>query len=198
MEQLLSITSVPMKYEMTVTRARLEYQSQQSQVEQHRIKGGLQIQNKPAKLLINTVDARNSMTPTLPLSIRQSAQKGMQAAQDAAAQYSMEARQMMDAKPGEDALTQIFAQRAAQPTGEFQLDFIPKVGPEIQYQEADFRMQYQADKLQFDIRVSNGNLDYVPGDISMNITQWPDVVIEYMGKPMYVPPSAAERFEASA
>lgn len=198
MEQLLNITNVPMKYEMTVTRARLEYQAQQSQVELDRIKGGLQIHNRPAKLLINTLDARNSMVPTLSLSVKQFAEKGRQAALDAAGQYSMEARQMMDAKPGQDVLTQIAAQRAALPTGEFGLAFIPKVGPEIQYQEPDFRMQYQADKLQFDIRVSNGNVEYVPGEINMNITQWPDVVIEYLGKPLYVPPSVAERFEASA
>lgn len=198
MEQLLSITRVPMKYEMTVTHARLEYESQRSQVEQDRIRGGLQIQNRPAKLLINTLDARNSVTPTLSLSIKQFAEKGMQAAQDATGQYSMEAKQMMDAKPGQDVLTQIAVQRAALPTGEFGLTFIPTVGPEIQYQEADFRMQYQADKLQFDIRVQNGNVEYVPGDISVNITQWPDVMIEYMGKPLYVPPSAMARFEASA
>lgn len=198
MEQLLSIKAVPMRYEMTVTRARLEYQAQQSQIQQERIKGGLEIQNKPARLLINTAAARESMTPTLPQSIKQAAQKGLQAAQDVSAQYALEAKQMMEAKPGQDALGQIFAQRAALPTGEFQLDFIPKVGPEITFEEPDFRMKYQADKLKFDTRVQSGSLEYVPGDISMNITQWPDVVIEYMGKPQYVPPSAAERFEASA
>lgn len=198
MEQLLNITSVPMKYELSVTNARVDYKPQKSQVVENRVEGDFQIQHRPAKLFLNTLDARNSVIPSTFTSIRQAAQRGMQSAQDASAQYAMEGKQLVNALPGDDILSQVFKQRAAMPTGEFQLGFIPTVGPEIQYQEADFQMQYQADKLQFDVRVANGNLEYVPGDISMNVTQWPDVVIEYIGKPMYVPPSSTDRFEASA
>lgn len=198
MEQLLSITTVPIKYEMSVTHARLEHKAQQSQVEISRIDGSFNIQNKPAKLLINTLDARKSVTPTAFLSIKQAADRGRQASLEATAQYAMEGKQYMEAQLGDDTLGNIIAQRSAPSTGEFQLAFIPTVGPEIQYQEPDFQMQYQADRLQFDVRVSNGNLEYVPGSIDMTVTQWPDVVIEYIGKPMYVPPSSAERFEASA
>lgn len=198
MEQLLNITSVPIKYELSVTNARVDYKPQKSQVVQDRIDGNFQIQNKPARLLINTRDAMNSVVPSAFTSIRQAAQKGMQNARDVSAQIAMDGKQFMNAAPGADVLSQVFEQHAAMPTGEFQLAFIPTVGPEIKYQEADFQMQYQADKLQFDVRVSNGNLEYVAGSVSMNVTQWPDVVIEYIGRPMYVPPSSAERFEASA
>lgn len=198
MEQLLSITSVPIRYELSVTPAQVSYKPQESQVVENKIKGNFQIQNRPAKLLINTADSRNSVIPSTFTSIRQAAQKGMQNVQDVSAQYTMESRQLLDAVPGDDVLSRIFNQRAAMPTGEFQLAFIPTVGPEIQYQEADFQMQYQADKLEFDVRVSNGDLEYIPGSVNMNITQWPDVVIEYIGRPIYVPPSSAERFEASA
>lgn len=198
MEQLLSITSVPMKYELSVTSAKTEWKSQQSQVMEQRVPGSFRISHRAAKLNLNTVDARNSMMPATFVSIKQAAQKGTQNVMDVSARYAMEGKQFMDAKPGEDAIGQIIRQRSASATGEFQMGFIPTVGPEIQYQEADFRMQYEADKLQFDVRVESGNLEYIPGDISMKITQWPDVVIEYMGKPMYVPPSAAEKFEASA
>ena len=38
--------------------------------------------------------------------------------------------------------------------------------------------------------VSYTHLEFIPGDIEMNITQYPDVVIEYIGGPIYVPPSA--------
>ncbi|MEG2350105.1 MAG: DUF6470 family protein [Hungatella sp.] len=198
MEQLLSIQSIPMKFELSVTPARMEYTAKRSEIMQKRIPGGLEIQNDPAKLFINTRSARDSVSPTLASSIRNFAQKGKQSGLDATAQFAMEGRQLLDAKPGDDVLGQIIAQRNAAPIGDFQLGFIPHVGPEIQYQEPNFQMRYQADKLQFDVRVANGNVHYTPGDVSMNITQWPDVVIKYMGRPMYVPPSAVDRFEASA
>lgn len=198
MEQLLNIKSIPIKFELSVQHARVDYTPKKSQVMEQRIRGGLQIQNQPAKLKINTTDARNSIKPSPLLSVKQAAQKGIQAAQDATAKYAMEGKQLLDITPGADSLSKIIAQSAAPATGEFQMGFIPTVGPEIQYVEPNFEMQYQADRLQFDTRVSNGNLEYVPGNVSMNVTQWPDVVIEYIGKPLYVPPSVAERFEASA
>lgn len=199
MEQLISITSVPMKYEMTVTKPRLEQQSQETQVNYNRQRGGLHISNQPAKLLINTINTRKSMgLISMGEATATFAQQGSQAAQNAMAQYSAEAREMVNAKPGQDVLNQIAAQRVALPSGDFTVDFIPSVGPEIQFLEQDFQMNYQTDKLQFDARVSSGRLEFIPGEVSMNVTQWPDVVIEYLGKPMYVPPSAAARFEASA
>lgn len=198
MKQLLSIRSVPVQYELSVTHAQLKYTSQKAQVMESRTRGGLQIQNRPAKLELSTLEARNSLHPTTLLSVKQAAQRGMQAASDATAKFAMEGRQLLEAKPGSDPLGDIIAQNAAQPTGEFGLTFLPTGGAEITYVEPDFQMKYQADKLQFDARISTGNLEYVPGDVSLNVTQWPDVVIEYMGKPMYVPPSAAEHFEASA
>ena len=198
MEQLLSITSVPMRYELAVTSARMEWKSQQSQVMEQRIPGSFRVEHEPAKLHLSTAEARNSYMPATFVSIRQAAQKGLQNVQDVSARYAMEGKQFLDSKPGDDTLGQIWRERSAPATGEFQMGFIPTVGPEIQYQEADFRMQYEADKLQFDVRVESGNLEYIPGNVSINVTQWPDVVIEYMGKPMYVPPSAAVKFEASA
>lgn len=198
MEQLLQITSVPLKYELNITPARLEYTSQKSQVDINKTNGGFQMKSRAAKLLINTRDARNSICPTPLVSTQQTARKGIQAAQDATAQYAMEGRQLLDAKLGEDVLGRIFSQRAAKPTGEFQLGFLPSVGPEIQFVEPDLQMQYQTDKLQFDIRVSKGDIEFIPGKVNVEITQWPDVVIEYIGKPIYVPPRTADRFEARA
>lgn len=198
MEQLLSIKTVPVKYELSVTHAQLQYTPQKAQVMESRIRGGLQIKNQPARLELSTLEARNSLHPTPLLSVKQAAQRGIKAASDATAKYAMEGKQLLDVRPGSDPLSDIIAQNAAQPTGEFQLTFLPSTGAEIKYVEPDFEMQYQADKLQFDTRISTGNLEYIPGEVSMNITQWPDIVIEYMGKPMYVPPSVAEHFEASA
>ena len=34
----------------------------------------------------------------------------------------------------------------------------------------------------------------MPGNIELSIEQYPDVIIQYVGKPIYVPPSVAEHF----
>ncbi len=198
MKQLLSITSVNTEYKLNISPARASYSSQKTNVNYQRQEGKFEMVNEPAKLLINTTDLRNSMTPTVALSLRQTAQKGHAAARDAAAQYSAEAVQLREAKIGQDPIAQIAAQRVALPTGEFQLGFIPSVQPEIQFQEPNYQTMIEADKMVFDTRVQRGDLEYTHWDVSAQITQFPDVQIEYMGKPHYVPPSADPNFEASA
>ena len=39
---------------------------------------------------------------------------------------------------------------------------------------------------------------YVPGELRVDVEQYPKVDIEYMGEPMYVPPSANPAHEAVA
>ena len=43
--------------------------------------------------------------------------------------------------------------------------------------------------------MEQGNFKFIPGDIQLSITQQPDVLIEYIGGPLYVPPSADPNYE---
>jgi len=42
----------------------------------------------------------------------------------------------------------------------------------------------------FDWRIGNGDFNFIPGDIEISVAQQPDVLIKYIGGPIYVPPSA--------
>ena len=56
-------------------------------------------------------------------------------------------------------------------------------------------MLFRSDKLNFDLKIANGNFEFIPGNIEMSITQHPDIMIEYIGGPIYVPPSADPNYE---
>ena len=101
----------------------------------------------------------------------------------------------MKADIGEDVIGQIMQQRTAAPTGEFQLGFTPSAPVDIQYQPGNLTINYEMDKLNFDLKIANGNFEFVPGNIEMSITQYPDLLIEYVGGPIYVPPSADPNYE---
>ena len=51
------------------------------------------------------------------------------------------------------------------------------------------------DKMNFDWRLNRTQFEFVPGDIEISVTQYPDVVIKYIGGPLYVPPSADPNYE---
>ena len=52
------------------------------------------------------------------------------------------------------------------------------------------------DKLNFDWRVSQPEFEFTPGDIELSVTQQPDVIIKYIGGPIYVPPSSDPNYES--
>ena len=56
-------------------------------------------------------------------------------------------------------------------------------------------IRYEMDKLNFDWRVIRPQFEFTPGDIELSVTQKPDVIIKYMGGPLYVPPSADPNYE---
>lgn len=195
MEQLLKITTVPVQYELKINNARLEYSRSNAQVEISRSDGEFTIKSRPVKLNLDTYEARNSVTPTLRQSISNAAQKGQEMAYSASATFAREGQLMLKAKIGDDVLNEIFRQRSQLPTGDFQLGFIPTAPVDIQYQAPDLTIRYEMDKLNFDLKMEQGNFKFIPGDIQLSVTQRPDVLIEYIGGPLYVPPSADPNYE---
>ena len=184
MEQLLKITTIPLEYQLKIQNARLEYSNSTASLDMDRTPGEFSIKSRPAKLNLDTYEARNSVVPTLKRSISQTAQKGLQ-----------EGQQLLKPGDGGELLGQIFRQRTQMPTGEFQLGFIPSAPVNITYQEPDLTLNYEMDKLTFDLKVAQGDFQFIPGNIEMSITQHPDVRIEYVGDPLYVPPSAAPNYK---
>ncbi|MDO4711404.1 MAG: DUF6470 family protein [Peptostreptococcaceae bacterium] len=200
MEPLIRITNVPITIEMKSTSARIKRTSDRVDLNISRTEGGgLRIESEPIKLRIDTFEARNSVVPTTRRSIEQAAQRGMKAAYEATAKLGREGQMLMDAKlSGGKALDRIFAMSMEEPTGDFTLSRIPTVGPEISWSEPDLTIEYDMEKLNFDWRIQKGDFEFIPGSIEFSITQRPDVVIEYIGSPIYVPKSADPHFEAEA
>ena len=195
MEQLLKIITIPISYELKVSNARLERHNGTAEVEISRDRGGMKIKSRPIQIRLDTYDARNSITPSTKTSIYQAAQKGKSAAYAASAQYAQEGKLMLQTQIGEGAKTidTILANRTAPSTGEFQLGFTPSTGPDIDWEPASLSIEYEMDKLNFDLKVDQGSVEFIPGDIEVIIAQHPEINIEYVGDPIYVPPSLAEK-----
>lgn len=196
MYPLIEIKSVPIQIEMKLTHARLEYARGTADMQVSRDKGGLHIKSQPIRVNLDTFEARNSVVPTAATSIRQAAQKGRQAVYQATATYAQQGRMMMETKVGEDVMGQIAA--SAAPVGQdvnLNIQFLPKVGPEITWQGGEMNIQYEMDKLNFDWRLQKMNFEFTPGDIEFTVKQRPEVIIKYVGGPLYVPPSADPDYE---
>lgn len=196
MHPLIEITTVPIQIEMKVNHANLKYARGSANMEVSRDRGGLHIKSQPIRVNLDTFEARNSILPTTATSIKQSAQKGHQAVYEATAAYAQQGRMKMETKVGQDVIGQI----AAASTGVGQdvnvnIEFLPKTGPEIDWQGGEMNIDYQMDKLNFDWRMQKMHFEFTPGDIEFSVKQRPEVIIKYVGGPLYVPPSADPEYE---
>lgn len=189
MERLIEIKTVPIELEMKVNHARLDYKRSTVDLEISRNQGGLQIRSKPIKVNIDTFEARNSVSPTAMRSIEQAAQRGQQKVYDTTATYARRGDLLLEAKIGEQLISQ-FAMESQQVNTDFAMKWLPTTGPDISWDGGELNIRYEMDKLNFDWRMDNGNVEFIPGNIEFTVTQQPDVIIKYIGGPVYVPPSA--------
>ena len=190
MYPLIEIKTVPIEIQMKTTRAHLEYARGTAQMEISRDKNGLNIRSQPIKVNIDSFESRNSVTPTTATLIRQQAQAGVQSTYQATAVLAREGRMMMEAKIDQDIIPQLAKQQNLGEPNNVNIDFLPSVGPDINWDGGELSIRYEMDKLNFDWRMEQMSFTFVPGDIEFTMTQRPDVIIKYVGGPLYVPPSA--------
>lgn len=195
MYPLIEIKTVPIEIEMKTTHAKLEYTRATAEMEIRRDQGGLSIKSRPIRLNLDTFEARNSVFPTPARSVEQSAEGGRKAAYEATATYARQGKLLVNARIGEELVTR-FAEEAANPEpAELGLQFLPKGGVKITWDQGEMNIRYEMDKLNFDWRMGKGDFKFTPGDIEISVTQMPDVIIKYVGGPLYVPPSADPNYE---
>lgn len=196
MYPLIEIKTVPIEIEMKTTNATWEYRRGTAEMEIRREKGGLKINSRPIRVQMDTFEARNSVSPTPMRSVEQSAQRGRQAAYEATAAYARHGKLLLNAKVGEDVVTQI----ATEPQQEamnvtVNLDFLPKGGVEMDWQAGEMQIRYEMDKLNFDWRINQTEFEFIPGDIEISVKQRAEVIVKYIGGPLYVPPSADPNYQ---
>ena len=195
MRPLIEIQTIPIEIQMKTTNAHLEYARGTAQMEVSRDRRGLQIRSQPIRVNIDTFEARSSIVPTTAQSIQQGAAKGQRAAYEATAVLAQEGRMMMEAKIDQDVIPQLAQQKTVDQPAQLGIQFLPEVGPDISWTGGEMSIRYEMDKLNFDWRMNQMQFTFVPGDIEFKVTQQPDVVIKYIGGPLYVPPSADPNYE---
>lgn len=195
MYPLIEIQTVPIEIQMKVTNAHLEYARGTAQMEISRDKGGLQIRSNPIKVNIDTFEARSSVVPTTAQSIQQSAQKGLQASYEATAVLARQGRMMMESPVDGTVIPQMARDAVQQPMVDLNIQFLPTSDADLSWTGGEMSIHYEMDKLNFDWRMEQMKFTFIPGDIEFTMTQRPDVIIKYVGGPLYVPPSSDPNYE---
>lgn len=195
MKPLLEIRTIPISMEFKISKAHYEVINSNASVEITRDKGGLEMHVKPIKLNIDTVEARYSAgIKSVFRSVEDFAKKGVKAAYEATASYAREGDMMLDIRIMDNPIPEIAIQKFNSEVS-FNLGFAPSVGPEITWDPQEISIKYEMDKLNFDWKINRPQINFIPGSIEFKVNEYPRVEINYIGTPIFVPPSADPNYK---
>lgn len=195
---LLQITTIPIQIEIKVTNARFEHSDDyvQPQVNIKSRDGGFVMEAEPLKLNIDTYQARKSMGYGHMNDgdmLKQKAQEGWSIAFQGTAKVASEGDQLARGmSPAEIALNNARAGATVQTI----MEFLPKEGADVTFEAGKLNIEYQMGSQDIDWNIHpDSPLEFIPGSVEFIVHDRPRVEIEYIGDPIYVPPSANPNYE---
>ena len=191
MKPLIEIRTIPISIQYKTTPAQIERKNANAEVEISRDKKGLSIKSRPIKLNIDTFEARNSIVPTTRKSIEESASLGKQGALSATATFAREGNMLVNIQLDQNMIPKLATERFnAQLSYDFNIKYVPDQPINMDWMPGEIQIEYEMDKLNFDWKTNQSEFVFTPANIEFTIAEHPQVVIEYIGGPIYVPPSA--------
>ncbi len=198
---LLQITTIPIKIEIKVTNAKFEHSEEYTQpkVNVQTKNGGYVMQAEPLKLNIDTYEARKSLGyghMNDADMLQQKAQEGFSIAFQGTAKVASEGDQLARGmSPSEIALNNARAGATVQTI----MEFLPKENADITFDDGTLNIEYQMGEQEFDWDIHpDSPLEFIPGSVEFIVRDRPRIEIEYIGDPIYVPPSANPNYEPPA
>lgn len=201
--QLIKITTVPISIELKSSPAQLKNTSgEQSlgvpKLSMSREKGGFKITSEPIKVNIDTYESMKSAGIMSPLDRTfEAKQKGIQIAYEATARYVADGNALADTPQSQNPIPEI-AKNYFNRNIETMLSFIPSQKPNITWKDGTLNIQYEMDEYDIDWESARPSFEFVPPTIELTVLERPAVIIEYIGGPIYVPPSADPNYQPPA
>ena len=197
--QLIKITSVAMQCKFEIEPARLQMRQAQNPQQQVTVTPSkLTLSSRDIKVRLDTTDLRASLNQRNNATFAAyTAELGKQAA-SAALDDAVQTGNAMQRIDDGVSIAQIIQQKMLEQPDSVMV-FLPAVGPEISWQSGALSTEYQPSSSETDWQIMQNQMEYIPGKFHLNILQYPDVQVEYLAGPNYVPPSAdPEYIETSA
>ena len=187
---LIEIKTIPIEIQVKTKAASLEYTRGTAEMEISRSESGVDIKSRPVKVRLDSYEFQKgggSVAPATQNDLTVAAQDGRRAAWQATAVSS-----------GFGGALQLTADVGRDPEDVAVQDFtdILPSGASIDLGQIDgMEIRYEMDKLNFDWKIEKGEFKFTPGDIEITVEQRPQVVVKYVGGPIYVPPSSNPNYE---
>lgn len=193
----LEITSRPLKWEFEIEPAQLKMRQADNPsgiIKQN--ESQMEIHSQNIQMRLDSTELRASLNQrSMTDFMYQAGSKGKSGAEAATRDAVLFGNEMARIEDGV-TIGQLVQQRLMEQPDTYTF-FIP-APYEISWQPNEQSIHFEAASVDLDWQVEKNLMDFVPGSFSIQILQKPEVEIKYVGKPIYVPPSASPDYEATA
>lgn len=197
MTPLIEIKNVPIEIEMKISPAQLKYTRGTADLEISKDTKGVRIKSKPIQVNMDTFQSQGIVVPSTKSKPETNISHEKQSTYSATASYASQDQELLlSAKIDHALLTHLTDSAAPQQdtVSASQSPVSQDVSPQEQV-NAEMNIRFEMDKLNFDMRLSTQEFEFTPGDIEFSVSQRPEVIITYIGDPIYVPPSSDPNYE---
>lgn len=199
MQQLLRITTTPMKYELEVEHSKLEYKQTNPSASLETKQAKLSITSKTdTSVNIDTYEARKSLGIMDSMDFaRTNAEQSRQAITKKIGEYREIGNAISNIQDGV-SIADIYRSKMTDSSYQLYTAFLPSGGAELTWNPAQLNMSFEPSDVSIDWNIEENSFNFIPGSVRMKITQMSSVNIEYIGGPLYFPPSAREKITGEA
>ncbi len=195
--QLIKITSVPLKYTMSTENARLTVpQIEPAQMNQKTTPLEINIDTEPIKLRMDSSEMLKSMgMKSVADYAREAPAKTQKTTNDVTSEYVQMGNKMT--KPGMTIAELMREKSLSHTTIETVIGSIPTEKIDMSWEPATAKYDVRRSKSETDWKKAAQEMEFIPSSVSLEIEQYADVIIEYIGGYNYVPPSSDPDYEES-
>ena len=196
--QLLKIKTIPIKYNISTKSASLtvpEIEPADMKLDTTPLK--IDTQTKSIQMRMDSSDMRRSMgMKTIADVMREAPAKTQQTANRVTSEYVQIGNRM--AKDAHNGLTvaQIMRDKSFENTTiESTIGSIPTERIDLSWEPAAVKHKVRRSEVETDWKTAAQEMEFVPSSYSLEVEQYADVIIEYIGGHQYVPPSSDPNYE---
>ncbi len=197
MKPLLEITTVPISIEIKTNAGHFEPKEGTAELKISREKGGIHIESQPVQVNIDSYETNRSfMDQGITNNSASYGQRVKSGGFSATARYSNNGNILLNAKLSEEASDEIGKIRlTSNERPPEHIKWVPEKKPKVKVPRAEMNIKYEMDKVKTEFEKNKEVMEFVPGSIELTVTQNPEMTIEYVGGPIYVPPSSDPNYE---
>jgi len=186
MQQLLKIESVPISIEYKYSHAADDSKSQSAaRLRITQADDGVTIRSNPISIRMDSYDSKRSGFTGMP-----SSNKGL--TYDATARYADNGDLQLDIHLMGDPIEGLDFQRIERSIENVMGSISASAGTyNTSASEANMRINFRMSGVSLDSNaIKQSNINFFPGDLEFEVTEYPKLIIKYIGKPIYIPKSA--------